>query len=286
MKLADAHIHLFPNGYRHDGLPALFGAGELQAYEALRVMHGIGCALAIGYEASGIDPQNNAYVRRLATTHDWLSTVAYVTPDATPEPQAIQALLEQGHCGIALYVTDAGQARNLMRWPRAIWEVLDAHRAIVSVNAGPDATLLLRPLVEEVEGVPFLFSHLGLPGLLAPGIAEDALRRRLAPLLALASLQNAHVKLSGFYAASDPAFAYPHGAAGRAAYQILAAFGPHRCLWGSDFSPALEFVSFPQTVQWPGICDLPDSELDAVMRGNLVRILQDARAPARGRPLR
>ncbi len=276
MRLADAHIHLFPDGYRHDGLPALFGAGELEAYEAIRAMHGIEFALAIGYEADGIDLQNNAYIRKVSAAHSWLRTVAYVDPDAAPEPQAIQTLLDQGHSGLALYVTDTDRARNLLLWPWAIWEVLQAHGAIVSFNARPEAIALLRPLVETAKSVPFLFSHLGLPGHLAPGIDEKALRDRLAPLLALADLPNAHVKLSGFYATSDPAFAYPHCGADRATREILAAFGSYRCLWGSDFPPALEFVSFPQAIHWLGLDDLSNTEKDAIMRGNLVRILRDA----------
>jgi hypothetical protein len=37
MRFADAHIHLFGEGYHRPGLPSLFGDRELQAYEALRL---------------------------------------------------------------------------------------------------------------------------------------------------------------------------------------------------------------------------------------------------------
>ena len=66
MRFADAHIHLFREGYHRPGLPSLFGDRELQAYEALRLTHGVDLALAIGYEAGGIDPANNAYLRQLS----------------------------------------------------------------------------------------------------------------------------------------------------------------------------------------------------------------------------
>lgn len=275
MTLADSHIHLFSKGYSHDGVPSLFGSGELVAYEALRSKHKIGLALAIGYEADGIDPENNAYIRRLSITRSWLRTVAYVDADRDAAAEAVEALLDQGHCGIALYVTNADKARNVLRWPIRIWEVLRTRRAIVSLNARPEAIALLHPLLETAAGVPFLFSHLGLPGRLPPDIDTETLRNRLAPLVALARLDNALVKISGLYAVSDPPFDYPHRAAIRCIRDILAAFGCERCLWGSDYPPAMEFVSFPQTIQWEGTDGLSEKERSLIMRDNLVRLLGD-----------
>ena len=273
MKLADSHIHLFRHGYRHDGLPPLFGSGELDAYLALRKAHGVELALVIGYEADGIDPQNNAYIREVSAAHGWLRTVAYVDPNSNPAPNIIQALLDQGHCGLALYVTDAERAQALLRWPGATWDILQARRAVISFNARPQAMDLLRPLVAAVDGVSFLFSHLGLPGHITPEIDHDLLRGRLAPLLSLANLRNAYVKISGLYATSEPAHRYPHHGAYHAIRSIIEAFGSSRCLWGSDFAPALEFVSFPQTVWIPGIDELKDAERNSIFRDNLVLIL-------------
>ena len=63
MRLADARLHLFWEGYHRPGLPSLFGDRELQAFEALRLTHGVDLALATGYEAEGVDPANKAYGR-------------------------------------------------------------------------------------------------------------------------------------------------------------------------------------------------------------------------------
>lgn len=276
MRLADSHIHLFPNGYSHDGSPAFFGAGELATYEALRAAHHIDCALVVGYEADGIDPQNNAYIRRLGATHDWLRTLAYVDTYANPTAELIVDLLDQGHSGLAIYATDDARAQALLGWQRRIWDVLRTRGAIVSLNVRPAGLTLLRPLMEAAAGVPVLLSHLGLPGLLPAGINDATLRGRLAPLLSLARLGNVHVKISGLYATSDPPFAYPYLAAGECIRHILSAFGCDRCIWGSDFSPALEFVSFPQTIHWEGIKGLKEKERNMIMRDNLFRILHCA----------
>ena len=82
MTLADAHIHFFRNGYRRPGLPSMLGDAETAVYDALRQLHGLTLALAIGYQADGIDPDNNAYIRGLAATRPWLRTLAYLPADS------------------------------------------------------------------------------------------------------------------------------------------------------------------------------------------------------------
>ncbi len=67
-------------------------------------------------------------------------------------------------------------------------------------------------------------------------------------MLALARFAGARVKLSGFYALTTPGYDYPHRAAWPYVAALLEAFGGERLLWGSDFSPSLEWLSFPQTL--------------------------------------
>lgn len=276
MTLADAHMHLFPEGYRRAGHGSLFGRREFEAYCALRQSHEITCALAIGYEADGLDPQNNAYLRRLAAEHDWLHSLAYVDPQGEPDPAAIAGLLQDGHSGLAIYVPDPARADAFTRWSREVWQVLREQEALISFNAPPDSIAMLAGLVHEMPEIAFFFSHLGLPGRIAPDLSESALRARLSPLLGLAGLKNVFVKLSGLYATSDPAHAFPHAGGQRAARMLLQAFGPQHCLWASDFAPALDFVSFPQTLDLAALDELSPDDRALVLRGNLVRLLADA----------
>ena len=196
------------------------------------------------------------------------------TPAPISDAATIGALLDRGHRGLAIYLPDAERAQALLGWPRATWDLLQEHKAVLSLNARPEAIKRLRPRVAEAVETAFLFSHLGLPGVLAADIQPDALQHRLAPLLSMADLPNALVKISGFYGTSDPPHAYPHHGGARAVRSIIDAFGSARCLWGSDFAPALDFVSFPQAMHWPGIDDLSGPARDAIMRGNLARLLQ------------
>jgi predicted TIM-barrel fold metal-dependent hydrolase len=273
MKLADAHMHLFPQGYRRTGHRSLFGAREFEAYDALRTSHGIERALAIGYEADGLDPNNNSHLRRLAGGHNWLYSLAYVEAGSTPEPETIERLLNDGHCGLAIYAPGVAQAQAVRRWSRRIWDLLGTRGALVSFNARPEAIQLLLGLVREAPDVAFLFSHLGLPGRISADMPASALRARLAPLLSLAGCSNVFVKLSGLYATSEPEHAYPHCGGEAALRMLLDAFGPRQCLWASDFAPALDFVSFPQTIDIAALDALGPADRALVFRDNLVRLL-------------
>lgn len=273
--LADAHLHIFSRGFPDaSGRPVLGADLEINAYAARRRDHGIAAGLVIGYEAGGIDPDNNRFIRSLASTHPWMATLAFVDPHGGARPEAIGGLLDDGHLGIVLYVPDAGTAAAVAAWPEATWRDLDARGAIVSLNATPDGTPGLRETIARYPGCRFLFSHLGLPGRYPGPPSMEEAGARIAALLDLAAFDNVMVKISGLYAVSDPAHAYPHAAAAPFIALLLERFGSTRCLWASDFSPALEVVSFPQTVSIPELDRLPPDQRDRVMGGNLLGLLR------------
>jgi predicted TIM-barrel fold metal-dependent hydrolase len=270
--LADAHLHFFRRGF-----PGTYGESllrrEVEAYERLRAAHGIAAALVVGYEGAGIEPDNNAYVRELAATRPWMATVGYLDLAGRPDERTAAGLVEAGHAGVALYVPDAATAETVAGLPRDFWSALEGANAIISLNAPPEAIAGLAETVAAAPGCRFLFSHVGLPGRHTADPTRDAASARIAPLLALAALPNAFVKISGLYAISDPAHAWPHAAARPFVDLALESFGPARCLWASDFAPALDFVSFAQTIANPWLDRLAEGERAAVMGGNLLRLL-------------
>ena len=271
MILADAHFHLFRNGY-----PGVYGrsliAGEIDVYEAFRAQHAIAAGLVVGYEGDGIDPGNNGYIRELAATRPWMATVAYVEPAARPSPAMVEGLLDQGHVGLSVYVPDDTAASALSAWDPAIWRTLSSRKAIVSFNIGLAHVTTLAPIADASPETALLVSHMGMPPVLAARPDTAAAEALLAPLLALAK-PNVMVKLSGFYAVSDPPHAWPHTAAEPLVRLLVERFGADRCLWGSDFSPALDHVSFAQTIDIPGLADADDAVRSAIMGGNLLRLL-------------
>lgn len=282
MTRADAHLHLFRRGWAGSAGDAPAGDGEeLAVYERLRAAHGIARGLVLAYEGEPRHAGNSEHILELAGERPWIAPLVHLPLDRPPDPGRLRELRARGAAGVALYLPDASAGEALAAWPVAAFAQLRAQRAIVSLNATPEATARLAPAAAALDGCPLLFSHLGLPGRwsgAAPPTAAQA-RERLAPLLALAVHDHVAVKLSGAYAISDPAHGFPHAAARPYAQAVLAAFGPRRLLWGSDFAPALEFVSFPQAADVRALLDgCGPAEIDDVTGRNLLRLLGAARS--------
>jgi L-fuconolactonase len=274
MPTADAHLHLFRQGYA-DGFGGPLGTdAELAAYERLRAHFGIERGLVVGYDREPHYAGNNDYILGLARDHTWIAPLVYL-PTTPPTVEYLSALQQRGAVGFALYLPEVYEGQALAAWPAEVLAELRAQRAILSLNANPAATSLLAEVIDGLVGCTILFGHLGLPGQFdrVPAVAEA--RERLAPLLELAHREHVAVKFSGLYGISDPAHDFPHAAAQSFVDVLLDVFGPARLLWGSDFSPALDFVSFAQTADLRPLAACSPDEVAGVMGGNLLRLLDD-----------
>ncbi len=274
--IVDSHLHLFRNGYGHFATqPSPLGdLSDIEAYERLRETHDIGAGLVVCYEAEGIDPSNNAYVRDLAASRPWIHSVAYLSPSSAPSVEHIADLLAAGHSGIALYLPDEASAKSLHAWPSECWRVLSDANAVVSFNARPEAIRHLGPLVRQADTCQFLFSHLGLPGRHKTLPSGKQAAERLSPLLNLAAFPNVAVKISGLYAVDPIA---PHETAKPFIELLIAHFGPSNLHWGSDFSPALDYVSFTETIDLEFLSALPAPARDLIMGESLASKLENVR---------
>ncbi len=274
--IVDAHMHLFRSGYgrfTQRGFP-FPGMSDVEAYERLRGEHDISAGLVVCYEAEGIDPSINGYVRDLAATRPWIHSVAYMDAASTPGADRVAALLSAGHCGIALYLPDQSAAQALYAWPSETWRLLSDARAIISINARPEATGHLGRLVECASGCQFLFSHLGLPGRCEGTPIRGEAAERLSTLLSLAEFPNVAVKLSGLYAI-DPT--PPHAASQLFIEIVFERFGSPNLHWGSDFSPALDYVAFEQTIELPFLSALEHTQRALILGKNLAAKLKNVR---------
>lgn len=276
----DAHAHFFIPGYV-DLLPEScrrLQPDEFTLYTALAARHAITQVLAVGYEGEPWAAGNNAYLTALARQAHWLRPLAYADP-AELQIAGLERWRGQGFVGISLYVMNADRADRLGAVPPEVWSWLAAHRWLISVNSQGELWRAWQPLLDGHAALRLLISHLGLPPrrALAPSPAEaDA---NLAAVTDLAVYPGVHVKLSGLYGLTDPGHDYPHHAAWPYIQTIAQRFGPRRMLWGSDFSPALEQISFAQA---RGVVDcLPwfsDADHSAILGDNLAQLLHSVNA--------
>ncbi len=239
MKLDDAHIHLFKGGFPGAYGTLFPGGHEVKMYERIRQVHGIGRALVVGYEGEPWARGNNSYLAQLCSSRPWMAPLAFCDAEKPVTGKTLRALRSQGIFGISLYVFSAAQAAALIAWSKETVSELNQKRAILSINCPPDIACLLEPFFHRLEETRILLSHLGMPGTM------DQLVQQLKPVLALSRIPHVGVKLSGAYACN----AYPHPGLGSAVRSLTDAYGPSRLYWGSDFSPALDQLSFPQTIE-------------------------------------
>lgn len=125
-------------------------------------------------------------------------------------------------------------------------------------------------IARQVDDVTLVVDHMGLVQPFHPPAPDDGWAE-LPNLLALAEFDNVCVKISGACTLSHEAFPYRdiRGPVNR----IIDAFGLERCLWGTDWTRAVELLSYEQGVDAFTQADwFSDSDRAALMGGNAARI--------------
>lgn len=274
---ADAHIHLFEGGFRPDRSARRPGIemDEAVFYESLMDCHDVKAALVVGFAGDSWCAENNEFLTGLIPTRDWINAVAYCDlKRSVLSVNDLQQLHDQSFIGIALYVGEDEDTQGLEHIDDDCWRWLSDHRWLVSVNSQGKRWGLWPSILDRHGELRVVVSHLGLPPpVSSPSTDAGAV---MADVTALAAYPGVHVKLSGFYALTDPGFDYPHEAAWPYVLALKDAFGINRLLWGSDFSPHIDSLSFPQTFGLFGKMPfLTDEDCDMIVGRNLLTLLNE-----------
>lgn len=272
---ADAHIHLFENGFR-GALTARPGVtiDEVACYQSFASEFGIQAALVVGYEGKTWAKGNNAFLLRLTKQHEWIYPLMFVDLARGISIKQLEQWHAQRAAGISLYIFDEQHANALSAIPEAIWRCLENHHWLISLNTAPEYLTAWQPILQTYSQINLLISHLGLPLCVASPLSDSAAKQQLQHILALSAYASIHVKLSAFYALTAPGHDYPHRAAWPYVKTLAEHFGTHRLLWGSDFPSYMDAVSFPQTL---GLLKhmpfLSQNDRQQIHGNNLMRIL-------------
>ena len=261
----DSHIHLFERGFKANLLPD----AEIEEYEKLRNLGGIDFALVIGYEGNEHFKGNNSYILKLAVANPWIHPVSYIDPSSKSADFQITNALEIGFLGCSFYLIEQGEklSENVISSLNKIGE----SGAIVSVNANPSAITRYQDQFAQLSTCKILISHMGLPG---PESAHSQvqIRERMGALLTLRKLPNVFVKLSGLYAV-DPI--HPYAGARPYVRELLDSFGASRLMWGSDYSPSMDYGTAAQVASVPDWIaqELTAGEYERITKSNLRSLL-------------
>lgn len=277
---ADAHIHLFAGGYQGESF--IHGHGgkldEPVAYDSLAQAYDVAAALVVGHEGADWCAGNNAHIAELARKYPWVRPAASVDPAAPPSVEQLERWREQRFVGLVMYIFEPAQCDLLQAVDDEIWSWLVRQRWMISVNSRGESWRAWRPILERHAELRILAAHLGLPPRVAEPPTAAQADHAVADVAALARFPGPRVKLSGFYAATDPGYDYPHHAAWPYVQALQAAFGNDRLLWGSDFSPSAPWLTFPQTFGLFGKMPfLNDADRERIEGENLLALFEEAR---------
>ena len=191
------------------------------------------------------DPQSEAVSDEIA---EWAATpgVVGVRLMLTAEPY------EPDHPGINRILAASGQAG-------------------VPVNVmGSGELPLLLELARRHPDTQVVIDHVGLVQPQEPPAPPEPFAD-LANVLSLAECDNVAIKISGACTLAQQPFPYPD--IWEPLAKVFDAFGFDRCMWGTDWTRALNILTYEQGVESFRVTDsLSDSERSALMGGTLAKI--------------
>jgi len=136
------------------------------------------------------------------------------------------------------------------------WDAAERAGLVLTAQCGPEQVAEFAALAARHPLLPCVIDHLGR------GAFDD--------LVAAAGVSNLHVKVSGLSALSgEPA---PHRGLWPAVSRVIAAFGPGRCLFGTDASPADPAAYRAQVTLWAELFPLHPAERAEILGGTAHRL--------------
>ena len=144
-------------------------------------------------------------------------------------------------------------------------------QAGVPVNVmGSGELPLLLELARRHPDTQVVIDHVGLVQPQEPPAPPEPFAD-LANVLSLAKCDNVAIKISGACTLSQQPFPYPD--IWEPLAKVFDAFGFGRCMWGTDWTRALNILTYEQGVDSFRVTDsLSDSERSALMGGTLAKI--------------
>ena len=271
---ADAHIHLFqtPLGSSFAARPGV-EIDEAACFDSLARENDVAAALIICHQGAG-NESNNDYVIGLQSQYDWVRPAAHIEPHAPPGIDELEKWRDQGVLGLVMYPQSPAAVQAC---PDRIWEWMIANRWVLSVNAKGEAWDVWQEVLGRHGDLRLIISHLGLPDKVEEPIGQAQARERLRHVIALAEHPQVRVKLSGFYAMTDVMHDPPYEPAWPFVEALSEAFGVGRLLFASDYTPCLNYQTYPQTLGlfWK-MPFLSDADRDRIAGANLLKLLAEA----------
>ena len=230
MLIIDTHAHIYaPDEKRYPPIDKPLrppgGKGSLEDLQRESRANGVKAVCAI--QTSTFYRFDNRYICDSARTHpDWIAGVCTLDPDDPHSPGLLQQFVRDHRIrGMRSIPAKNGQLSHA--GVRALWKTGLEEGIVINLlidrNKAPEAEILLN----EFPGLRVVLDHcLNLKA----GPEFEAI---LADVVRLSRHKNLHAKLT--FLPTGSTSGYPCADMHAACLKIIDAFGPERCVWGSDF---------------------------------------------------
>ena len=278
MFIVDSQIHIWENAKmsaHHRQIPTY------DVNDALKEMAGAGVDAAVLHPPSTLGEAVNVQAVEAAKAYPEKFCILGHFDLQSPDREKIVAHWRErpGMLGFRYTFSEPNQKSwwtdGSLDW---FWKAAEKEKLVVGLLASGANIGVLGKIAERHPGLRFNIDHIGRGGGRA-GLKDEDLYADLDNMLALAKLANVGVKLSG--APSTSSHAYPYKNIHVYLKQIIDAFGPERCFWGTDITrmpiPYRQCVTmFTEEMPW-----LKGRDLERVMGGAVVDWLGWKRPAAR-----
>ena len=271
-KIIDAQVHAYERD--HPGRPwaaVLHGPAAVTGEDMIAAMDAVGVDAALLVSVFTMYRFDSSYAEQVYRAHPTrfrlIKPVDPTDPGVnetiddwvrTPGTVAIRIMLNRG---VSEDATDpginrvlAGAARHNIPLNLLCWGRLDQVKQLAARN--PDTRIVV--------------DHVGLQQPYEPPLLENPFGE-LAKVLSLAEHPNIAIKITGACTLSQKTYPYPDIWDPLA--RIFDAYGFERCLWGTDWTRAVQVLTYKQGVDAFKLTDrLSVGEREALMGGSLQKI--------------
>ena len=267
MLIVDSQIHMWQNGRmspHHRQIPTY------SIEDAVAEMASAGVDCAVIHPPSSLGEAVNTYAVEAVRRHPGKFCILGHFDLQSPEREKIVANWRErpGMLGFRFTFNEPQQKTwwtdGSLDW---FWAACEKADLRIGLLASGKTIAAFGKIAERHPGLKMHIDHIGRGGGRS-GVKDDAAYADLPEMLALAKLPNVAIKLSG--APSTSTHAYPYRNIHRYLQQIIEAFGPDRCFWGTDItrmpcSYRQCVTMFTEEMPW-----LKGRDLERVMGGAIV----------------
>jgi predicted TIM-barrel fold metal-dependent hydrolase len=233
MLIVDSQIHLWQNGKmspHHRQIPSYL------AEDALKEMASAGVDCAVIHPPSAFGEPGNALAVEAVRKHPDKFCILGNFDLLSPEREKIVARWRE-RPGMLGFRFTFNQPQEKTWWTDGsldwFWKACEKQNLRLGLMATGPNILAFGRIAERHPGLKMHIDHIGRGGGRAD-LKDDAAYANLGEMLALAKLPNVGIKLSG--APSTSSQPYPYRNVHKYLQQIIEAFGPERCFWGTDIT--------------------------------------------------